>query len=374
MAHRRIAIALAISLLLHLALVASPGWLLPGAETVKSVPIQAVLRPPPKLAAAPAPETTPPTPPRPATPIKPRPKSRPKPELPRAEIPSAVPAVPAEQASAEAPADEVSETGPPSDLAAGDSGPAPSQADEPGATVSTPPPAPADIFPYHGRVVFEAARGAGGFVVGTAETVWLTQDGRYQFRLYLQTSGLVALLKRITLTYASDGRITGNGFMPQTYRMDQDGQLKESATFDWEHRRLAIVSNKGHGSFDLMEASQDFISAIFQLAIFPPAESPSDVWVASGRYYTNRYFEVLGTEELTTRLGPLRTLRVRLGREGDEQLDLWYAIDLRHMPVRIRWTQKDGGINDFVAVYIEYDTGKDRIRLAPPPRMPAPAG
>jgi hypothetical protein len=63
-----------------------------------------------------------------------------------------------------------------------------------------------------------------------------------------------------------------------------------------------------------------------------------------------------------------------LGREGDDQLDLWYALDLRHMPVRIRWIQKDGGINDFVAVYIEYDTGRDRIHLAPPPPLPVPAG
>jgi hypothetical protein len=185
---------------------------------------------------------------------------------------------------------------------------------------------------------------------------------------------VAALLKRILITYRSEGRITGNGFIPASYRMEQNGQIKEGVTFDWHRRRVSIVSNKGHGEHELMEASQDFISAIFQLALFPPDASPTAVWVATGRTYTQRLLEVVGTEEVTTKLGPLRALRLRLGRDGDEQLDLWFALDVKRLPVRIRWTDRDGGINDFQAGYVEYDDGKQRVRLTPPDTLPAPAG
>lgn len=387
MIDRRIVGALAVSLLLHLALLAGPGWIVPGTAQVKSKPLLAELRPPPKLAPQAAAEPAPPPAPQPKPRPKPKPKAAPKPtpELPSVAMPPspeqvAPPPVEAapEPELAEAPGKQVPEIPAEPDSAPAPEAPQRAEGQDTGAVagapVSTQPPAPADLFPHHGRIYYEAARGAAGFVVGTAEATWLTQGENYQFRLYLQTAGVVALLKRITISYASDGQITGNGFVPRTYRMDQDGQLKESATFDWQARRLAIVSTKGHGSFDLQEASQDFISAIFQLALFPPAQGPAEVWVASGRYYLNRYIEVVGSEELTTRLGTFRALRVRLGREGDDQFDLWYASDLRYLPIRIRWIQKDGSINDLVAVRINYDTDKGKIHLSPPPRAPDPSG
>ena len=380
---RRFGAALVASALLHFFLVAAPGWRLPGEDETRSVPIEARLLPPPRIAAvaaqaAPAPKPAPKPRPRPAPKPRPAPRPRPAPppELPQAQLPqqeATVPEPPSE------PSAEASAAGEPS--AASDQGEAPplaAQSDQPpgGETQSRPSPGPAteNVFPRHGRVVFSAARGAAGFVVGTAETVWLTEGDRYQFRLYLQTTGLVALLKRVTLSYSSDGRITANGFVPHSYKLDENGELKEAAAFDWERRRLTIASPRGHAAFDLMEASQDLVSVIYQMALFPPSESPADVWVATGRAYTNRYLQVVGTEEVTTRLGPLRALHVRLGREGDELLDLWFGVDVKHLPVRIRWARKDGSINDFQAAYIEYDMGKEKVKLTPPPEFPVPLG
>jgi hypothetical protein len=49
-------------------------------------------------------------------------------------------------------------------------------------------------------------------------------------------------------------------------------------------------------------------------------------------------------------------------------------VDVKHLPVRIRWARKDGSINDFQAAYIEYDMGKEKVKLVPPPEPPAPLG
>jgi hypothetical protein len=375
---RRFGVALVASALLHFVLVAAPGWRLPGEDETRSVPIEARLLPPPKIAAGAA-EAAPSPKPAPKPAPKPRPRPAPKPRPPPPELPQAQqqetvapepPSEPPAQAFAEGQASAASGLGEAPPLAA--------QSEEPpgGETQSRPAPGPAteNVFPYHGRVVFSAARGADGFVVGTAETVWLTQGDRYQFRLYLQTTGLVALFKRVTLSYSSDGRITANGFVPHSYKLDENGELKEAVVFDWERRRLTIASPRGHAAFDLMEASQDLVSVIYQMALFPPSESPADVWVATGRAYTNRYLQVVGTEQVTTRLGSLRALHVRLGREGDELLDLWFGVDVKHLPVRIRWARKDGSINDFQAAYIEYDMGKEKVKLVPPPEPPAPLG
>jgi hypothetical protein len=365
----RFTLALIASALLHAGIVAGPGWQVPDDEEVLTRPIEAVLLPPPMLAAAPpappaaAPPAAAPAPvaaPRPAAPKKPKPA--PAPAAPEVQLPAAEPSPQQSAPPAEPP--------PPAESPE-QAEPAAVSPEQPAA--SAPQPSPENVFPHHGRVIFVGMRGTDGFPVGTAEAVWLTEGDRYEFRLYMQTAGLVALFKRVSITWKSVGGITGNGFAPASFKVERDGVFKEGAAFYWDRRKVMVASPRGHHEADLMEGSQDILSAIFQIALFPPVERNIDMWVTNGRTYVNALIEVIGHEEVVTKLGPLRALHVRLGREGDDLLDLWYGIDAKYLPVRIRWVQRSGAVNDLQATTIEYQTGEGKVRLEAPAPPPLPS-
>ena len=183
----------------------------------------------------------------------------------------------------------------------------------------------------------------------------------------------MALFKRVTITWRSVGRITGNGFAPASFKVERDGIFKEGAAFYWDRRKVMVASPRGHHEADLMEGSQDILSAIFQIALFPPVENNIDMWVTNGRTYVNALIEVIGQEEVATKIGPLRALHIRLGREGDDLLDLWYGIDAKYLPVRIRWVQRSGAVNDLQATTIEYQTSEGKVRLEAPAPPPLPS-
>ncbi len=363
MPSRRLTLALVASALLHAGIVAGPGWQVPDDEEVQTRPIEAVLLPPPMIAAAPPAPPAPVAAPRPAAPKKPKPA--PAPAAPEVQLPAAERS-PQQSAPPAEPPPEPSAAESPEQAA-----PAAGSPEQPAASAPVPP--PENVFPHHGRVIYVGMRGTEGFAVGTAEVVWLTEGDRYEFRLYMQTAGLVALFKRVTITWKSVGRITGNGFAPTSFKVERDGVFKEGAAFYWDRRRVMVASPRGHHEADLMGGSQDILSAIFQIALFPPVESNIDMWVTNGRTYVNALIEVIGQEEVVTKLGPLRALHIRLGREGDDLLDLWYGIDAKYLPVRIRWVQRNGAINDLQATTIEYQAGEGKVRLEAPAPPPLPS-
>jgi hypothetical protein len=366
---RRFVLALVASALMHAAILAGPGWQLPEVEQIQTRPIEAVLLPPPVLAAAPptpplpAPAPAPVPAPRRAAPTKPRPA--PAPAAPEVQLPAA-------EQPAERVAPEAAPPQPPAALPGQQAAPAAGGPAQP--AVSAPLPPPENVFPNRGRVLFVGMRGAEGFAVGTAEALWAAEGDSYDFQLHMQTAGLVALFKRVTITWRSAGRITGTGFAPASFKVERNGIFKEGAVFDWDRRKVMVASPRGHYEAEMMEGSQDILSAIFQIALFPPVESRIDMWVTNGRTYLQSLIEVIGQEEVATRLGSLPALHIRLGREGDDLLDLWYGVGAKYLPVRIRWVQRNGAINDLQATTIEYETGEGKVRLEAPAPPPLPSG
>jgi hypothetical protein len=355
-AEGRLAAAILVSALAHTLLISAPAWRLPQDDEMRSVPIEARLLPPPKLAPEPAPA------PRPATPAErsPAPKPRPAPAPPRAAMTDAT-QIPAAEASEP---DAAVEPAPAVAMEA-----VPEVVETPPAAVPNPP-APLDenVFPRHGRVIYQAGYGAFRIQLGAAETVWQVQGDRYVFRLYVQPA------LGHTLMYQSEGRVSAAGFEPASFRVEQGGQFKEGAQFDRTNRRVVVASSRGHAESELAEASQDMLSAMFQVALFPPGEERTEIWVATGKRYSSRVLERVGEELLDTPLGPLRTVHVRIGREGDDQYDFWFGTDVNYLPVRVRLVFRGGTVLDFPAKEIQYERGGERVRLVPAERTADPRG
>jgi hypothetical protein len=367
-----------VSFLLHVALlVPSLDWLFPAPE--RPLPEPFIL----KLTLRPAPQLPPPPPPAPP-PVAP-------PIVPPAAPPIILPIVPP-QASA-------TETAPPAQK---DSPPPPAEAPAPPA-VAAPPAAPPEApspekpvsepqvieayesaFPPQGEMVYTVYRGTQGFEIGYARQQWEIRDGRYRFTSLMETTGLAALFRSVRVETESAGWIDGVGFHPETYwsRNSRSGETR--VAFDWTAWQVRVGEQPPE---PLVARSQDLLSLNYQFAytVFPTAaslraRSTFDIWVATGKKYEPVRFDILGPEELELPVGVFQTLHLQ--SMSDTQTELWIAPDYLMLPIKIRFTDKDGDtyeqvIREFTFTLPEGEEEAEAPASAPEampqmPRLPFP--
>jgi hypothetical protein len=170
---------------------------------------------------------------------------------------------------------------------------------------------------------------------------WTHADGRYSARMEMR----VLLLGSRVQT--STGRADGSGLLPE--RFSDKSRSERAAHFDHAQQTIRFSNNRPDAP--LQPGAQDRLSLFMQLAgllqaqpaAYPAGQtiylqvagtSDADIW----------RFRVAEEETLALPAGNLRTRHlVREPREPrDSLIDIWFATDLAHLPVRIRITQDNG--------------------------------
>ncbi len=350
MPDRRLLAALAASLVLHLIVVAQPGWdwRQPRAEGATELLVTRLVRVP----TAPVPAARQPQPERPA-----RPRPRPQPA-------ARMPATPQAQAAA-APAEA-----PPVEATPAEAAPV-----EPGAAQATTSPAPTDAaeaygpgasasaaaeLPAEGWMRFGVTRGEGGLIVGQAIHRWRRDENGYAIEAVTETIGLAALIRPITFRQTSAGAVAAAGLVPRQYQAERNGQVTETARFDWEDGRVILTSKGEQEQATLVPGSQDVLSQLYQVGLGRREDGRLEMAIATGKSYKSYVFRSLGEETLETRLGPLRTLHLRsAGEPGEQVTEVWIALEHHNLPVRIRHRDRKGEIYDQTVEELRYE-GMDR--------------
>lgn len=327
MTDRRLFAALGLSLLVHLAVVGSPGWHLPfldepepgGVLEARLAP-KPVFAPSPSVAAEPRPE------PRPVA-KKPRP---PQPAPVERVVPEAVaPAAPPEPAPAAEPAPE-------------------------------PPPAQARVessWPRRGRILFTVTRGEGEqtTLVGQSTHTWRHDDATYTLQTLTETVGLAALFHPAKVVQTSEGMLGAEGIVPREFRVERMDRTAERARFDRDAMKVTLFSGERvRREAPLAAGSQDILSQIYQIGLARSARV--ELMIATGKNYGRHAYEAVGEEKIATRFGALRTWHVKTsGQPGEQGMELWLAADYRNLPVRIRYLNRKGEVFEQNAVELEVD-------------------
>lgn len=335
---QRLTAALLFSLLLHLTMLGAPGWMLPTLDTETPQQIEAHL-------STPDVRKTPPPSARPS-PVMRKQKSSPAP-------------VATQASSVEQGADQPAASPPPPQAQAQ----APDTTEPKPAVVAPEVLAtPESPLPRHGHIRFAITRGDQGFVIGQSLHRWSHDGKTYVLNNVTETTGLAAVFKPVQVTQASVGDITEEGLRPREFRTGKNGIAGDTARFDWTPMTLALSAGNPR-EVALKPGAQDMLSMFYQLSAKYPwvPRDRNEVMVATGRKFERYAFEVLREEMLPTRLGALRTLHLRTAA-GVEAIDIWSALDLRDLPVKIRYTDREGESFDQIAEEIEFDG------------MPSPSG
>lgn len=332
---RAFVIGLIASLLLHLCVLAGPGWLLGGLpEDEKAGVMEATLLPPPK----------PPAPPVPVA--RPAPKAiKPRPAVPS--VPPTASEPPAEAAPADAPAEKPTEPVP--DVANAD---AAAQAVPAAAAEAAPEIAPP--LPRRGRIRFSLHRGINGFVVGESIHEWQHDGKRYTLSATSRITGLIGLFKSGKAVQTSEGGFERGELRPLRFTNDRGDGDVVTAAFDWETRTVT----QGDGrQISIANGAEDVLAMFYQLMQAAQRGEGFVMAVATGRKVERYQFEWLPEETLHLTPGSYATWHVRVGSVGGgrDSTEVWLGKEVLGLPIKIRQTDRKGDVFELVAEEIDYE-------------------
>jgi len=317
--------------------------------------------------AAPPPTAAPTAPPAPP-PARPRPIKRPKPPKPASAPPVTEPAVAAasapddsaDHAAAEAAAadEALAQAGAPvasaaSPVAAAASAPEPAAAASDSPVVASAPASGASApvafeWPASTRLSYTLTGNYRGEVNGSAQVEWIRAGARYQVHLDLVVGPSAAPI--ITRRMSSDGEITAEGLAPRRYDQDTKAILRDRSrvTLTFEPDAVVLANGERRARVPgVQDTASQFVQLTYVFSTRPellriggtvdiPLALPHkvDVWT----------YDVVDEEILNTAFGPLPSIhlkpRPRPVRKANElSAEIWFAPQLRYLPVRIRIEQ-----------------------------------
>jgi len=224
---------------------------------------------------------------------------------------------------------------PPAEVAAAEPEPEPEKAEP---VVAAPPLGP--MLPASGAIRFAIYKESLGLQVGRAEHRWeFTEDGHYFLSNVTETSGLVGFFRPITVRAESRGRLVAGGLQPESYRTWRNGEdNRDGADFDWSKQEVHLARDDSVKSVEI--GAQDLLSLTYQLGYLDKPEQGGSIGLVTVRKYEHYRLESLGEEDIDIPAGHFHTLH--LLAKADTSTEIWIALDLHRLPVKIRFTDKKG--------------------------------
>lgn len=216
----------------------------------------------------------------------------------------------------------------------------------PAAPAAQPAAAQPRSLPKKGRITYTLFLGNDRFSVGKTIQSWEIEAGAYKLGSVSETTGIADLFASQHLNSLSEGRITASGLRPETFLMSRKrhGETEAAkAAFDWDKEQITLGRAPLQRTDKLPAGSQDMVSFIYQLSLAPPSPGRIRLPITNGASLEIYELEVLPEENIETALGTLKSLPIRqLRRPGEESIEIWLATEYRHLPVRIRFINRDG--------------------------------
>jgi len=328
-ARRVLWLALALSILVHVAWSLWPADLPQTPEDKVLTATLTEMPAPPPPAAQPAPPKPRPKPRRHAAPPPPAPAPAPAPEAMAANEPPAQEAAP----SAEAPVAEA---------------PAPVAIEAPLA------PPPAKVLPPRLDLAYKVYLGTQGFLIGEATYRFEHKGNQYRISTVAEARGLAALFVRGRGKVESRGLITAQGLQPLEFAVERgSSDRRESAQFDWESGVVTLFDDK---TAPLEPPSYDPMTLMWQAYFTPPEAAVQTLNLVTTRRIFNYTIEREGTERITWAQGEVDTERWhRRSEDGKVDAYFWVSPEMHYALVKMRVTATARGTVEAVLDAIEVD-------------------
>lgn len=195
----------------------------------------------------------------------------------------------------------------------------------------------------------------GNMKLGEGRDVLEHDGNRYSVLSVSEPKGLAALFVN-DIRRESRGSITSAGLRPEHFSESGRKGGSRSATFDWEAGTLVLTNGEANETLKLPPGTFDQASLPYGFVFAPPPEQETfEVSVTDGRRLNQYRYRLLGREKIKTGLGELDTLRFQKVRGPDDKrgFEFWVAVDHRHLPVRLRYSDRNNRVFDSIITSIK---------------------
>ncbi|MEO6749617.1 MAG: DUF3108 domain-containing protein, partial [Casimicrobiaceae bacterium] len=316
---RVLAVALALSLAVHLAFT---SWPISLPVDPDDVPLSATIT-----------ELPPP-------PVAPQPPARPKPRRAARATAATSPAV-----HDDTMADAGAAFAPPAEAAPRDAA-TPAAAAPLTEAVDVPPALPQSgkMLPPRVDLTYKLYLGSHGFLIGDATYRFEHSGNHYRIYTVGKAKGLAALLVRGEGRLESRGLITADGLQPYEFTFERsDTGKREEAKFDWE-AGIVTLDEKKTASIDT--PMFDALSLMWQYYFTPPDASKVAFTLVTTRRVSRYTVTHEGNEAIAWGHGTIDTERWhRRSDDGKNDSYAWLAPSLRYLPVKMRLANNRGSVD-----------------------------
>lgn len=215
------------------------------------------------------------------------------------------------------------------------------------AVTETPVAESAIPLPEHAEIRYTLYKGRNGLAVGKVEHSWKRDGRRYSINQVAEASGIFSFFVSGRHVQISQGEITPQGLKPTSYwvQRGQRADKTDSAHFDWSGGKITFGTAGETRTVDLPARTQDLLSFLYQLSFSPPQGGSTELHVTTGRKLGSYGYQTLGEENLETPMGEIHALHISQGRgEDEENTEIWLATEYHYLPVKIRFTDKQGSV------------------------------
>ena len=211
-------------------------------------------------------------------------------------------------------------------------------------------------WPTSTRVTYKLTGNVRGEVHGDAQVEWIRVGTRYQVHLDL-TVGL-SFAPLMSRRMSSDGDVTPEGLSPRRY--DQETKVgfgaRQRVTVLFEPYAVVLAGGQRHERWPgVQDTASQFIQLTYLFSTRPELLRPGgslEVPLALPRNLSRWIYDVLDEEPVYTPIGTLNAFHLKPRRAvvkgGDLSAEIWFAPQLRYLPVRIRIQQDADTFIDLV--------------------------
>ncbi|WP_435627287.1 DUF3108 domain-containing protein [Candidatus Ferrigenium straubiae] len=184
-----------------------------------------------------------------------------------------------------------------------------------------------------------------GLQVEVKETYTRDRD-RYTLSSVWTPVGLLAILKPEKILIDSSGLIGKQGLQPLllNHRRELDESKNSRAEFDWNSKRLALITPGQRKVVALPDGTQDRLSAMYQFMFLPLQDADTlDFSMTNGSKLDHYHYVI--TRDQTTRVpaGEFRTLYLdSQAKPGESRTEIWLATQYHNLPCKIIITEANG--------------------------------
>jgi Protein of unknown function (DUF3108) len=211
-------------------------------------------------------------------------------------------------------------------------------------------------WPASTRLSYKLVGNVRGEVHGDAQVEWVRDGARYQVHLDISVGLPVAPM--ITRRMSSDGELTELGLAPQRYDEDTKVMFRERRRLTMRFEPDAVVMPGGERRPrwpGVQDTASQFVQLSWMFTTRPEllrTGSSVDFVLALPRSVDRWVYDVLDEEPVATAFGAVSAFHLkprRVSRPGGELVaEVWFAPQLRYLPVRIRIEQDPQTFIDLV--------------------------